>query len=256
MNNASLKEFLDLKYEQYNTPEFIISDPVSIPHKFSKKEDIEISAFLTATIAWGQRTTIINNAMRLAEWMDFNPYNFLMNASANEINVFKKFTHRTFNGNDCIFFIRALQNIYKKYASVEMVFYKGYSSDKTVKSGIVGLRRVFFELPHETRNEKHFPSPEKNSSCKRINLFLRWMIRNDNKGVDFGIWKNIPSSALMCPLDVHSGNISRKIGLLTRKQNDWKAVEELTDKLRMLDASDPVKYDFALFGTGVFENIL
>jgi len=253
MNQSKLKELLDLKYEQYNKFEFIASDPISIPHLFSKKEDIEIAAFLSATIAWGQRVSILKNAKRLMEYMDMSPYDFIINANTYDLDNFKKFAHRTFNGDDCVFFLKSIRTIYKKYGSMETVFNSGYNKDNTIKSAIIELRNTFFNLSHLTRVEKHFSDPEKNSASKRINLFLRWMIRNDKNRVDFGIWKNIPSSALLCPLDVHSANVSRKLGLLTRKQNDWKAVEELTSNLRKFDPNDPAKYDFALFGLGIFE---
>ncbi|NTW32570.1 MAG: TIGR02757 family protein, partial [Bacteroidetes bacterium] len=236
-----------------NKAEFIISDPISIPHLFSKKEDIEISAFLAATIAWGQRVSIVKNAKKLMDLMDMSPYDFIINANDTDFNHFRKFVHRTFNGDDCIFFLKSLRTIYKKFHSLEKLFDSGYSSDKTIKSAIIECRKTFFSLSHQTRVEKHFSDPEKNSACKRINMFLRWMIRNDKHGVDFGIWKNIPPSALFCPLDVHSANVSRKLGLLTRKQNDWKAAEELTSNLRKFDPNDPAKYDFALFGLGIFD---
>ncbi len=253
MNQKELKEFLDLKYEKYNTVEFIASDPVSVPHLFTKKEDIEIAAFLSATIAWGQRTSIIKNANRLIELMDMSPFDFIVNANNDDFRYFKKFVHRTFNGDDCAYFLKSLSRIYREYGSMEHVFTEGFSQDNTIRSGIIHLRNTFFSIAHETRVEKHFSNPEKNSSCKRINLFLRWMVRNDHRGVDFGIWKNIPSSALLCPLDIHSGNVSRKLGLLSRTSNDWQAVEEMTANLRKLDIHDPVKYDFALFGLGIFE---
>lgn len=254
MDFKELKEFLDIKFDRYNTVSFISSDPVSIPHLFTKKEDIEIAAFLSASIAWGQRTSIINNSNKLMEWMDMSPFEFLLNASNNDFRYFKKFTHRTFNGDDCIFFLRALRRIYRQNGSIENVFSNGFTVDNTIRSGIIHLRNTFFTLAHEVRVEKHFSDPNKNSSCKRINLFLRWMVRNDDRGVDFGIWKHIPSSALLCPLDLHSGYVARKLGLLTRTANDWKAVEELTANLRKFDPDDPVKYDFALFGLGIFEN--
>jgi uncharacterized protein (TIGR02757 family) len=254
MDIKELKLLLEAKYEKYNTVNFINSDPVSVPHLFSKKEDIEIAAFFSATLAWGQRSTIIDNATRLMEWMDMSPHDFIVNTNKNDFRHFKKFVHRTFNGDDCVFFLRTLRKMYRENGSMENIFTNGYVKDNTIRSGIVHLRNSFFTLMHDARIEKHFSDPEKNSACKRINLFLRWMVRNDKRGVDFGIWKSIPASALMCPLDVHSGNTARKLGLLMRKQDDWKAVEELTGNLRQLDAEDPVKYDFALFGLGIFEN--
>ncbi len=253
MNYSELKKILDYKYESYNSKEFIALDPVSIPHKFCKKEDIEIAAFLSASISWGQRPVIIKNAQKLIELLEGDPINFILNANEKEFVRFNNFVHRTFNGEDCMFFLHSLKNIYLNHGGLESVFNYGFFEDFKVKSAIAHFRKVFFEPIHFLRTEKHISDPTKNSACKRINMFLRWMVRNDNKGVDFGLWKQIPLSALLCPLDVHSGNNARKFGLLSRKQNDWKAVEELTENLRKFDASDPVKYDFALFGMGVFE---
>jgi uncharacterized protein (TIGR02757 family) len=254
VNIKEIKILLDLKYEQYNTESFISTDPVSVPHLFSKKEDIEIAAFLATMIAWGQRKAIVSNATKLIKWMDMNPYDYIVGANNSDFKYFKKFVHRTFNGEDCVYFLKALKRIYEQNGSMENVFTEGYLKDNSVRAGIIHLRKVLFTISHESRVEKHFSDPEKNSACKKLNLFLRWMVRNDKRGVDFGIWKSIPSSALLCPLDIHSGNVSRKLGLLQRKQNDWKAVEELTANLRKFDANDPVKYDFALFGLGIFEN--
>ncbi len=241
---------LEEKYVQYNQFQFIESDPISIPHLFNKKEDIEIAGFLSATIAWGQRKTIISNAKKMVELMDMQPYDFVMNHKLADLNRFKHFKHRTFNSEDLSYFILALQHIYKNYNGLETVFAL-HSAD--MKMAIHHFKAIFFELSHPQRTEKHLADPYKNSAAKRINMFLRWMVRKDKMGVDFGIWKSISPAQLMCPLDVHSGNVARKLGLLTRKQNDWKAVEELTEKLRMFDDADPVKYDFSLFGLGVFE---
>lgn len=259
MQFHELKDFLEEKYDTYNRKSFIETDPISIPHQFSKKEDIEISAFLTATIAWGQRKSIINNANKLMQLLDSTPHEFILNAKEKDLTPFKNFVHRTFNGTDATFFIQSLQNIYKKHGGLEKVF-KG----KDTKEAIINFRKIFFSIPYPTRTLKHISNPEENSAAKRINMFLRWMIRNDKRGVDFGIWNNNPplqrgqggfstTADLMCPLDVHSGNVARKLGLLKRTQNDWKAVEELTNNLKTFDAKDPVKYDFALFGLGAFE---
>jgi len=253
-NLNSIKELLDEKYYQYNTEEFIETDPISIPHSFSTRENIEVSAFLAATIAWGQRKTIINNAFRLMKLMDNNPYDFIMNSSERDYRVFDKFCHRTFNPIDTIFFIKSLSNFYKKHGGLEELFTNRYKQTRSIVGCLKKFRDVFFELPHEKRTEKHISDITKKAACKRLNLFLRWMVRSDNKGVDFGIWTDIPSSALYIPLDVHTGNVARSLGLLKRKQNDWQSVEELTSVLRTFDPADPVKYDFALFGTGVFEN--
>jgi uncharacterized protein (TIGR02757 family) len=253
MNQSELKDFLDFKYDQYNRPKFIATDPISIPHRYTKKEDIEISAFLSATIAWGYRPNIIKSASRLMAFMNDSPYDFVLNASNKELQQLKPFVHRTFNSDDLLYFLYSLKNIYKNYYGLQEVFYSGYIENHSIKEAICHFRKIFFESEHFLRTDKHISNPENNSSSKRINMFLRWMIRNDNRGVDFGIWKNFSPSSLMCPLDVHSGNVSRKLWLLNRKQSDWKAVEELTANLRLLDPADPVKYDFALFGLGIFE---
>lgn len=254
INDTELKEFLDEKVAYYNNPGFIFSDPISIPHRFTKKEDIEIAGFLTATISWGQRTSILKNANVLIGLMDDEPFDFVLNFSKKDLSPFKKFIHRTFNGDDCIYFMNALQKIYKEKQSIESLFTENINDNTKLdyQSAITGWRRYFFSMPHPKRTLKHFANPEKGSAAKRINMFLRWLIRSDSCGVDFGLWKH-KSSLLTCPLDVHSANVARKLGLLKRKQNDWKAAAELTGKLRNFDPNDPVKYDFALFGLGVFE---
>lgn len=249
-----LKEFLDERYFLYNHKKFIETDPICIPHRFTKKQDIEIAAFLAATIAWGNRQSIIKNAGKLMQFTDEAPYDFIKDASLKDIKVFSKFVHRTFNGDDCMFFIQSLKNIYKNNESLEALFSKGITpNDETIKNGIVHFREAFFAIKHPIRTQKHVSNPIKNSSSKRLCMFLRWMVRTDKAGVDFGIWKTIKPAQLCLPLDVHTGNVSRKLGLLQRKQNDWQAVEEVTALLRKLDSKDPVKYDFALFGLGVFE---
>jgi uncharacterized protein (TIGR02757 family) len=253
MYNSELKDFLEEKYLQYNSINFIESDPVSIPHLFSRKEDIEIAAFLSATIAWGQRPTIIRNAYRLLELMDHVPFDFLTNGSNPEIERFTGFVHRTFNGEDCRYFMIALSEIYRYHGGLEAVFVSGYEKHGTIKGAITWFRELFLSFYPEVRTQKHIANPDKGSTAKRLNMFLRWMVRHDKCGVDFGLWKKIPASALMMPIDVHSGNVARKLGLLSRKQNDWEAVEELTANLRLFNSADPVKYDFALFGVGVFE---
>ena len=250
LGENELKEFLEEKVNQYNRPSFIEHDPVSIPHHFSSKEDIEIAGFLAATIAWGQRPVIIRNANTLMELMDLSPYEFVLAASPKELKKLDKFVHRTFNGVDAKFFILALRNIYKKHGGMENVFSGNFSS---AQNSIIHFRETFLSLKHDKRSDKHISDPASNSSAKRINMFLRWMVRRDNAGVDFGIWKSISPALLHVPLDVHVGNVARKLGLLERKQSDWKAVEELTARLRGFDKEDPVKYDFALFGLGIFE---
>ena len=253
MDKSQLKEFLEEKYIQYNCTRFIETDPILIPHLYSRKEDIEISAFLSATIAWGQRPTIIRNATKLMDLMGGEPFEFIMNCGEDDLRCFDSFVHRTFNNMDCLYFIKALSYIYRDHEGLEKLFSEGYSSDKTVKTAIIYFRERFLSFLPLQRTGKHIANPGSGSSAKRINMFLRWMIRPSLTGVDFGLWKSIPASALMMPIDVHSGNVARKLGLLQRKQNDWQAVEELTGNLRQFDADDPVKYDFALFGLGIFE---
>ena len=244
---------LDRKVLAFNQKPFIEKDPIQIPSLFVTKENIEIAGFLAATLAWGQRPTIIRNALRLVNLMNNNPIEYLLHTPEAEWEVFLSFKHRTFNGIDCIYFLKALKNIYQNHGGLEQVFTWGYQNENSIFSALVYFRKVFFELEHEHRTEKHVSDVEKGAAAKRLNMYLRWMVRSDNAGVDFGLWKQIPSSALMLPLDVHTGNVARKLGLLTRTQNDWRAVEEITARLREFDPEDPVKYDFALFGLGVFE---
>ena len=250
---TDLKSFLDEKSDFYNHPGFIGEDPISIPHQFKQKEDIEIAGFLTATIAWGNRKSIINNANKLIQLMDFAPYEFITGLEESDFKKFSSYVHRTFNGIDCMFFLQSVSNIYKHHGGLEAVFSEPIQSGNTIKESIIKFRRIFLEVPHLHRTEKHIANPLTNSSAKRLNMFLRWMVRNDKRGVDFGIWKTINPSDLYCPLDVHSGNVARKLGLLSRKSNDWKAVEDLTGILREMNPEDPIKYDFALFGLGVNE---
>ena len=252
MNPSELKDFLDEKVLQYNTLDFIESDPVQIPHLFSLKEDIEIAGFLSATIAWGNRKMIINNSHRMMDLMGNAPFDFVMSHTENDLERLETFVHRTFNGIDFACFIRSIQHIYTNHGGLEAVFSKHQETHSMQKS-IHEFKKIFFEVPHQYRTQKHISDPLNNSAAKRINMYLRWMIRQDNKGVDLGIWKSISTASLSCPLDVHSGNVARKLAILTRKQNDGKALSELDLKLREFDAKDPVKYDFALFGLGVFE---
>lgn len=252
MDKKLLKEFLDEKVVQYNNPQFIESDPIQIPHRFSRKEDIEISGFLVATIAWGQRKTIINNGLKLMDLMGDSPYDFVMQFSEKDEERLSGFVHRTFNSIDLTYFMYALQHIYQNHSGMEIIF-STYAKNDSLQLAIHHFKKVFFELPHPKRTQKHVSDPLKNSAAKRINMFLRWMVRNDHAGVDFGIWNSLAPSQLSCPLDVHSGNVARKLKLLKRKQNDGKALSELDTALRSLDNVDPVKYDFALFGLGVFE---
>jgi uncharacterized protein (TIGR02757 family) len=244
-----LKEFLNEKYDLYNTPLFIESDPIFVPHQFTLKEDIEIAAFFVATLAWGQRPTIIRNGMRLMEWMDHAPFEYIKSSTKKDWKTFSKFAHRTFNGTDAVYFIQSLQHIYNNGGGLEKAFH--HSTE--MQQGLMKFREIFLGEFPAGRTAKHIADVTRNSSGKRLNMFLRWMVRNDKRGVDFGIWKTISPALLYCPIDLHSGRVARKLGLLKREQDDWKAVDELTQNLRKLDPKDPIKYDFALYGLGVFE---
>ena len=252
MKIEELKIFLDEKADFYNHSDFIENDPIQIPHQFSAKQDIEIAGFLSATIAWGNRKMIIKNSHQMMELMGNTPYDFVMSHSEDNLADLETFVHRTFNGKDFGGFIKGLQHIYKNHNGLEAVFAKNQEKDSLQKS-ISEFKKIFFEIDHIPRTQKHISDPLNNSAAKRINMYLRWMVRQDTKGVDLGIWKSISPSVLSCPLDVHSGNVARKLGILERKQNDGKALAQLDQKLREMDAQDPVKYDFALFGLGVFE---
>ncbi len=251
---AEIKFILDDRLSKYNRSDFIDSDPISIPHRFSRKEDIEIAGFLSATISWGQRKSIIKNANRLMDLLDRSPYDFVVNAEESDFKVVSKFVHRTFNGDDCLFFLQALKNIYKNHQGLESIFATGFQNSGNIFGSLAHFRQTFLSIPHPQHATKHLSDVTKNSSAKRLNMFLRWMVRQDASEVDFGLWKNIPTSALMLPLDVHTGDVARAYNLLTRKQNDWKAVEEITAVLRQFDPNDPIKYDFSLFGIGAFED--
>jgi uncharacterized protein (TIGR02757 family) len=249
LSESDLKDFLNKKADTYNNASFIDSDPIQVPHLFSKKQDIEIAAFLSASIAWGQRKSIVNNAIKMMELMDNSPHDFIVNFKKSEAKSLQTFVHRTFNADDFIAFLLSLQSIYTSYSSLEDCFIDG----KTAFDKISSFRKQFVHTDFLKRTEKHISNPEKNSACKRLHMFLRWMVRKDKRGVDFGLWTNINPSQLMLPLDVHTANVGRKLGLLSRTQNDKAAVEEITARLRSFDKNDPVKYDFALFGLGVFE---
>ena len=252
MNQTELKDFLDEKVVQYNTLDFIDSDPIQIPHRYTLKEDIEIAGFLAATIAWGNRKMIINNANKMMQLMGNSPYDFVMNFSEKQATQLEGFVHRTFNSDALNCFLQSLQHIYQNHGGLEQVFAQHQTSD-SMQVAISKFKQTFFEIDHLDRTTKHISVPLNNSAAKRLNMMLRWFCRKDAQGVDLGIWNSIPTSILSCPLDVHSGNVARKLGSLTRKQNDAKALKELDTKLREIDADDPVKYDFALFGLGVFE---
>ena len=247
-----LKKFLNAKVELYNQPAFIKNDPISIPHLFNKKPDIEIAGFFAAIFSWGNRTTIISKSKELMQLMDNTPYDFCMNHSPKELKSLISFKHRTFNATDLLYFVDFLKHHFSNYNSLEVAFTQ-YGN--TIEEMLTGFHHYFFSLEHvPARTKKHIATPERKSSCKRLNMFLRWMVRKDDKGVDFGIWKNISPSQLICPIDVHVARVARKLGILKRKQTDWQAALELTEYLRTLDNKDPVKYDFALFGLGVMEN--
>lgn len=253
--NPQIQETLEYYYNKYNTRDFIKNDPISIPHRFRLKQDIEIAAFMTSVIAWGRRSMIINNANRIMELMDDSPYDFIINHKEEDRKRFLDFKHRTFQVTDTLYFLEFLQWYYRKNRSLEHGFLFGQDTNVfEMKKSLENFHDLFFSLdtaPHRTK--KHIPTPVRKSTCKRLNMFLRWMVRSDDKGVDFGLWKNISPASLMIPIDVHVERYARKFGLLERKQRDWQAVEELTANLRLYDKEDPVKYDFALFGIGVME---
>ena len=248
--NRELKDLLEHKFNLYNSTNFIIEDPISIPHAYNQKEDVEIISFLISIISWGNRKSIIKSGNKLREILGSSPIDFIMRFKEKDLKKID-FVHRTFNKFDLIYFLKSLKNIYENHDGLENVFSKNLN-DEFMYNNISNFRKIFFSLNHEKRTEKHISNPKKNSACKRINMFLRWMVRNDGV-VDFGIWKKVKPSMLSCPLDVHTANIGRKLNLISRKQNDLKTVLELDQKLRSFDKNDPVKYDYALFGMGVYE---
>lgn len=246
-----LKEFLDKKVDEYNQPSFIKNDPISVPHLFTKKQDIEIAGIFAATFSWGNRTTIIQKSKELMQLMDNAPYEFCLHRTDSDLKKLKHFKHRTFTYTDLLYFIEFFKFHYSKHKSLERAF---IMHGNTVEEMLAGFHHYFFSLEHVPgRTKKHIATPERKSSCKRLNMFLRWMVRKDNKGVDFGIWKNISPAQLICPVDLHVARVARKLDLLKRKQTDWLAAIELTESLRTLDKIDPVKYDFALFNLGIVE---
>lgn len=253
IEQSEMHNFLEEKYRLYNREQFIHSDPIQIPKQFEDPRDIEITGFITATIAWGKRCTIIANMNRLLNQMNDTPYSFILRAGEEELESFENFNHRTFMGEDCVYFLKSLKNIYLHHHGLRHLFEGHYHASGSMTKTLKNFHSIFFELPHPARTRKHVADISKRSSAKRLNMFLRWMVRRDRQGVDFGLWDRIPMKDLFIPLDVHTGNVARKLGLLKRKQNDWPAVEELTEKLRTFDPEDPVKYDYALFGLGVFE---
>ncbi|HEX5154730.1 MAG TPA: TIGR02757 family protein [Parafilimonas sp.] len=251
LNSNNLKNFLDSRVEEYNRPSFIKDDPISIPHLFTRQQDIEIAGLFAAVFAWGNRKTIINKSKELMQLMDMQPYAYCLNQDLGRLKRLLDFKHRTFNPTDLLYFVEFLQYHYKYNDSLETAFTKW---GDTVEQMLIGFHHYFFSLEDvPARTKKHIATPEKKSNCKRLNMFLRWMVRSDNRGVDFGIWKNIKPSQLICPVDVHVARVAKRLGLLQRKQTDWNAAIELTEQLKKLDSADPVKYDFALFGLGVME---
>ena len=252
MTLLELKEFLDEKAEFYQQKEFIQTDPIIIPHEYDNKLDIEISGFLISVISWGNRKSIINSGYKIINLLEYSPYDFIMNHSDQDLKRIKGSIHRTFNSEDLIYFIKSLKNIYTNYNGIEGIM-SNPSNGENLQERISNFKKIFFQLNHKKRTKKHLPDPLNGSAAKRFNMFLRWMVRSNKKGVDFGLWKSISPSQLSCPLDIHTGNIARKLGLLKRAQNDYLAVNELDKKLREMDIEDPVKYDFALFGLGVNE---
>jgi len=248
-----LKDFLDEKADQFNKPDFIESDPISIPHQFKKKQDIEIAGLIAAVLAWGQRVTIINKSNDFLNRMDNAPHDFLLNHKPKELKRFQGYKHRTFNETDALYFIEFLSLFYRTHDSLEEAFAMN-SADDHVGNGLINFHHLFFSLEDfPARTKKHIPTPERKSACKRINMYLRWMVRQDKNGVDFGIWKKIKPAQLICPVDLHVERVARKLKLIKRKQMDWETALELTTNLKKLDPTDPVKYDFALFGLGVME---
>lgn len=254
-NSSNLQDFLDEKVAEYNQPGFIANDPITIPHQYTKKQDIEIAGFVAATLAWGQRKTIINKCTAFFELMDHAPHDFILNHKEAHLKPFLDFKHRTFNATDALYFIEFFRYHYQHHHSLEAAFLMGGSLDSyNTEPHLRGFFEYFFSLEnHPVRTYKHVATPARKSACKRINMFLRWMVRDDDRGVDFGLWKAISPAQLVCPCDVHVDRVSRKLGLITRKQTDWQTAVELTDNLRKMDPKDPVRYDFALFGLGVEE---
>jgi uncharacterized protein (TIGR02757 family) len=248
-------DLLNEKYELFNQPNFIPHDPISIPHQFNKKQDIEITGFIAATLAWGQRKTIINKCNELIDLMDYAPYDFIKNHKDSDLKRFLAFKHRTFNATDTLYFLEFFKDFYTKNDTLENAFLRGIKpDDEDIKVGLVNFQSVFFSLEdYPIRTRKHVATPARNSSCKRINMFLRWMVRKDNCGVDFGLWNRISPSQLICPLDVHVSNVAHRLGLIPDAKSNWRNAELLTKALQQFDAKDPVKYDYALFSLGVME---
>jgi uncharacterized protein (TIGR02757 family) len=257
--NPAIKQLLDQKVKQYNHIDFIEKDPISIPHLYTKQQDIEIAAFFAAIFAWGNRITIIQKSKELLERMDNAPFEFCTQHQAKDLKKLVGFAHRTFNDTDLLYCIAFFKQHYSTQKSLETAFFKDQKTGKslkTVEAGLINFKNYFFSLegaPYRTK--KHIASPENGSTCKRLNMFLRWMVRKDQHGVDFGLWKAVSPADLIIPIDVHVARVSRSFGLISRPQIDWLTALELTEYCRTLDARDPVKYDFALFSLGVTEKI-
>jgi len=253
MTPQELKAFLDAKHDEFNVPTFIEPDPISIPHRYTRKEDIEIAGLLTAIISWGRRDLIIRGASQMMSILWDAPYDFVMQAEEEEIKRMQDFVYRTFQGVDGYYIVKGLRKVYQEMGGLEEVMRLSEGATDT-QAGVMQLREAIGSVEgFPKRTYKHLSNPAKGSSAKRINMFLRWMVRKDRRGVDFGIWNNMRPDQLICPLDFHTGNVGRKLGMITRKSNDWKAALQLTEGLRKLDPHDPVKYDFSLFGLGIYE---
>lgn len=251
MHPEELRELLEHLHDKYNRTEFIEPDPISIPHSYSLREDREIAGFMAAAIAWGNRKAIIKSARRMMNYMDDAPYDFVCNASPKELSHLQSYVHRTFNGQDFTDFVLCMRHIIEKYGSIGEFFESRYEATGDLRCVLAEFRKEFFSCEHNPHCEKHLSAIERGAACKRLNMYLRWFVRHDERGVDFGLWRKIPMSALYLPLDVHTGNMGRALGLLTRKQSDWKATEQITAALREFDPHDPVRYDFSLFGAGI-----
>lgn len=254
LNSVQVADLLRRKADEYNQVSFIDTDPIQIPHRFSKQSDIEIAGFLSAIIAWGQRGTIIKNATTLLGHMDNSPYEFVMGFAEKDLLGISRFVHRTFNGDDCLSFMHGLRRVYRDHGGLEQLIRKSFAEEpKFPGRGWSLFKSSFFDGEHLARSQKHLPNPTTGSAAKRMNMYMRWMVRKDNQGVDFGIWNSFNPAELYIPLDVHTARVARKLGILERKQDDWKAVLELTERLRLIEPEDPIKLDFALFGLGAFE---
>lgn len=251
MQKEELRDLLEHLHDKYNRQEFIEADPISIPHSFTLRDDREVAGLLSATIAWGNRKAIVRSARRMMSYMDDAPADFVRNASAKELAHLQSYVHRTFNGQDFTDFVLGMRHIVEQYGGIGNFFENSYAQSEDMTKVLSDFRREFFATPHNPHCEKHLSSIDKGAACKRLNMYLRWFVRCDDRGVDFGLWRQIPMSALYLPLDVHTGNMGRALGLLRRKQNDWKATAEITASLREFDAEDPVRYDFSLFGAGI-----